>query len=262
MASRSRLDVATVEGTSWWRPTIRTIAGVGPLLTCALLSTNRGNIPDAIAVLLLVLWVVAGAATGDRIAAFIAAVAGGVGFDFFLAPPYLTLSIDNSDDIVVTVLLVVIGVAVTELALWGHRQQAHASRRSGYLDGVLATATTVTEGSTPTPAVIEIVAEQICDVLDADDCLFVEGAVHDSRIAVLDREGDLMRGGRTVDVDRVGLPIDEYVAVVVRRRDQVLGHFLVTAATRVSRPTREQRRVAVLLADQVAGALGGHTPAL
>ena len=40
----------------------------------------------------------------------------------------------------------VIGVAVTELALWGRRQQAHAARRSGYLDGVLSAAATVSRG--------------------------------------------------------------------------------------------------------------------
>jgi hypothetical protein len=43
----------------------------------------------------------------------------------------------------------------------------------------------------------------------------------------------------------------------VRRGPDTLGHFLVTAATRVSRPRPEQRRVAVLLADQVAGVLDG-----
>ena len=59
----------------------------------------------------------------------------------------------------------------------------------------------------------------------------------------------------TVDVDRVGLPHDEYVALLVRRGTRVLGHFLVTATTKVTYPSKEQRQVAVLLADQVAGAL-------
>ena len=48
----------------------------------------------------------------------------GVWFDFFLTEPYLRLTIADSDDIETTVLLVLIGVAVTEIALWGHRQQA------------------------------------------------------------------------------------------------------------------------------------------
>jgi K+-sensing histidine kinase KdpD len=239
----------------WWTPAVRIAAAVGPLLTCAVLSPFHDDVTPAVEVLLLVVWVVAGAATADRLAALIAAVSSGIWFDFFLTAPYHQLTIDDSDDIVATILLVLIGVAVAELALWGHRQQAGAARHSGYLDGVLATATTVSEARTPTSTVITVVAEQIADVLDADDCRFVDGPVHDARIAVLDRSGDLVRDGRHVDVRRVGLPTDEYVAVPVRRGGSVLGHFLVTAATRASFPDPEQCRVAVLLADQVAGTL-------
>ena len=68
----------------------------------------------------------------------------------------------------------------------------------------------------------------------------------------------LTRGDHTVDVDRVGLPTDEYVALLVRRGVLVLGHFLVSATSRVAYPSREQRRVAVLLADQVAGAVDAN----
>jgi GAF domain-containing protein len=35
----------------------------------------------------------------------------------------------------------------------------------------------------------------------------------------------------------------------------VIGHFLVTASTNVTYPSKERRQVAVLLADQVAAAL-------
>jgi len=81
---------------------------------------------------------------------------------------------------------------------------------------------------------------------------FVKGPVHDSRVAVLNADGVLIHGGRPVDVDRVGLPTNEYVAVPVQQGSQVIGHFLLTAASHVAYPSREQRRVAVLLADQVA----------
>ena len=57
-----------------------------------------------------------------------------------------------------------------------------------------------------------------------------------------------------VDVERSGLPADEYVAVPVQRGPDVVGHFLLTATSHLAYPTREQRRVAVLLADQVAAA--------
>ena len=148
-----------------------------------------------------------------------------------------------------------IGAGVTEIALWGHRQQARAARRSGYLEGVLGAARIVSEGTTPTSTLIEVVAHQIADVLGADDCRFVTGPIHDTRIALLDHDGVITRGGHTVDVGRVGLPHDEYVALLVRKGPSVIGHFLVSAAATVTYPSRERRQVAVLLADQVAAAL-------
>jgi hypothetical protein len=114
----------------------------------------------------------------------------------------------------------------------------------------------VSEGTTPTPALIDIVARQIAAVLDAGGCRFVPGPVHDVRLALLDHEGTVTRNGRVVDVDRHGLPYDEEVALVVRRGQRVVGHFVVTAAARIAYPTAEQRRVAMLLADQVAPAVG------
>jgi K+-sensing histidine kinase KdpD len=245
-----------------WRTPARIGALVLPLVSCAILSTLRDTITAATAVLVLVLWVVAAAASGDRIAGLLAAVSGGVWFDFFLTEPYQQFTIADPDDIEATVLLVLIGACVTEIALWGHRQQGRAARRSGYLEGVLGTAKVVSEGDAPASAVIEVVARQISDVLGADGCRFVAGPVHDTRIALLDHEGVLTRGGHIVDVDRLGLPADELIALLVRRGSVVVGHFLVTATTKVAYPSREQCRVAVLLADQVAGALGAdfHPP--
>ena len=238
-----------------WRTTVRIAAVVLPFVTCALLSTVRDSLTAATVVLVLVLWVVAAAATGDRVAGLLAAVSGGAWFDFFLTAPYQRFTIADSDDVEASILLVLIGLGVTEIALWGHRQQAGAARRSGYLEGVLGAAKLVSEGETPASALVDVVARQIADVLGADDCHFVEGPAHDARVAVLEHDGAVTRLDHTVDVDRLGLPSNEYVAIPVRRGSRVVGHFLVTATTNVAYPSREQRRVAVLLADQVAAAV-------
>jgi K+-sensing histidine kinase KdpD len=238
-----------------WRPGIRAAALLLPLATCAVLAGFRDTVTGETAVLVLVLWVVAAAATGDRVAAVLAAVSGGAWFDFFLTQPYLTFTIADADDVEAMVLLVLISLAVTEVALWGRRQQAAAARQSGYLDGVVGVAGSAVEGTASTTAVIDLVQREMTKVLGVDDCRFVDGPVHDTRIAVLDHDGVVTRAGRPVDVDRHGLPVDEYVAVPVRQGSRVVGHFLVTASTRVSYPSREQRRVAVLLADQVSVAL-------
>ncbi|GAA2153639.1 hypothetical protein GCM10009844_38330 [Nocardioides koreensis] len=238
-----------------WRTTVRIAAVLLPLATCTILSPVRESITAATVVLILVLWVVAAAATGDRAAGLLAAVSGGVWFDFFLTKPYQRLTIADADDVEATLLLVLIGLAVTEIALWGYRQQARAARRSGYLEGVLGAAKVVSEGDTPASTLVDLVAREISDVLGVDECRFVEGPVHDARIAAVDHDGVVTRGDHTVDVDRLGLPNNEYVALPVRRGSRVVGHFLVTAATRITYPTREQRRVAVLLADQVAASV-------
>ena len=238
-----------------WRTPARVAAAVLPLATCAILATVRDSITAATAVLVLVLWVVAAAASGDRVAGLLAAVSGAAWFDFFLTEPYQRFTIADADDIEATVLLVLIGAGVTEIALWGHRQQARAARRSGYLEGVLGAARIVSEGDTPASALIDIVARQVAEVLGADSCRFVAGPVQDARVAMLDHEGAVTRGDHAVDVDRLGLPSDEYVALLVRKGSRVVGHFLVTASGKVAYPSREQRQVAVLLADQVAAAI-------
>jgi K+-sensing histidine kinase KdpD len=238
-----------------WQVAVRVGAVVLPLVTCAAFSTVRDDVTAATVVLVLVLWVVAAAATGDRVAGLLAAVSSGAWFDFFLTAPYQQFAIKGSDDVEATILLVVIGLGVTEIALWGHRQQARAAGRSGYLDGVLGAARLVAEGDTPASALTDLVARQITEVLGADECHFVDGPVSDGRIAVLDHDGDLVRGDHTVDVDRVGMPSNDYVAIPVQRGSRVVGHFLVTASSRMTYPTAEQRQVAVLLADQVAAAV-------
>ncbi len=148
--------------------------------------------------------------------------------------------------------LSVVGAAATGEALWGRRQQARASRRSGYLDGVLNAARSVADSTAPSTAVTAHIAGQIADVLGADSAEFVDRPLSDPRIAVLDHDGVLVRRGSPVDVARVGLPVDEYTGVPVRKGTRDIGHFLVTSASRVTYPTDEQLRVAVLLADQVA----------
>ena len=100
-----------------------------PPAVCALLTPFRDNFDNANAALLLVVVIVAVAAFGIRLAGVLAAVSSAVWFDFFLTVPYNTFTINSSDDVELTVLLVLIGAAVTEIAIWGRRQQARVQRR-------------------------------------------------------------------------------------------------------------------------------------
>jgi hypothetical protein len=230
-------------------------AAIAPLIACAMLSVFRDDVTTATDVLILVLLVIAAASTGVRVAGIAAAISAGVWFDLFLTEPYGRLSINDSNDIEAAVLLVVIGAAVTEVALWGHRQQARANRRAGYLDGVLGTAEIVTLRSEAPDALVAHVADQIRQILNVSKCRFVAGPVRDPRIPLLDHHGGVSRRGNPIDVDRDGLPTDDDIALVVTRAGVTVGHFLLTSASSIARPTLEQRKVAILLADQAGQGL-------
>jgi K+-sensing histidine kinase KdpD len=242
----------------WTRPVRLATAALGPFATAGLLATARGDSTAATAALVLVVWVVALSATGDRLAGLVAALSAAAWFDYFLAPPYYRFAIANQNDVEVTVLLVVIGAIVGELALWGSRQQVRAGRRAGYINGVISTAETVAEGNTPPAVLTSVVAKQIGEVLHLTTCRYVDGPLSDPRIGVLHHDGTLMRNGHEVDVARHGLPTDDDLAILVRRGDTTYGHFLLNSADRLSYPGPEQLRVAVLLADQTAIALANR----
>ena len=232
---------------------------VAPLVASAVLSLFRESVTAVTAVLVLVLLVIAAASTGLRVAGIVAAVSSGVWFDFFLTKPYGSLSINDANDVEAAVLLVVIGAAVTEVALWGHRQQARANRRAGYLDGVLGTAEIVTLRSHPRrPGHARRGADR--QILDVHRCRYVAGPLRDERVPVLSHQGQVTRRGHDIDVDRNGLPTDDDIALVVMGGDDTLGYFLLTSASSIARPTLEQRKVAVLLADQAGQVLADPRP--
>jgi K+-sensing histidine kinase KdpD len=230
-------------------------AVAAPLVACAVMSAWRQSLTSATAVLVLAAIIVAAAAAGDRYAGVAAALSSGAWFDFFLTEPYQRFTIDDPNDVEATVLLVLIGLAVSEITLWGEREQARASRRAGYLDGVLGVAELVLGRHGSAQQLTNRVAGQINEVLGMSRTRFVAGPVHDSRYAVLHHDGTATRTGHRIDVDGDGLPTNEETVLLVVRDGETLGHFVLTSAADTARPSLEQRRVAVLLADQVASVL-------
>lgn len=235
------------------RPAVVGVAAVVPFGACAAMIPFRESVANTNVALGLVLLVVVAAATGLRAAGLVAAVSSAIWFNFFLAPPYETFVIAGSNDLQTMILLVVVGIAVTEVALWGRRQQEQASLRQGYLDGVLGTAAAVAAGRISVQALTDQVAEQIVEVLGIDACRFTPNV--NDRLPTLNLDGTVTRDHHTINVDRHGLPVDSEIALVIRANGEARGTYLLTAATSIARPTRAQRRVAVALADQVGSAL-------
>lgn len=229
------------------------VGGLLPLVVCLLLTSMREVMANTNAALVLVLVVVAAASLGSRAAGYASAAVSAAGFDVFLTKPYGTFAIHSAADVQTTVLLLVIGVAVTELALWGRRQQSRASEQSGYLDGILETTGTLA-GAVSTDTLIEHVETELVSLLDLDQACYVRRT--DGAAPQIAMDGTVTRQGRLLDVDRTGLPTDTEVWLPVGSlEDGDLGGFRLVAVTHISRPTLRQRQVAVVLADLVAGAL-------
>jgi K+-sensing histidine kinase KdpD len=241
------------------RDAVAVLAGlVAPLALAAILVPFRTGFPNTDAALALILVVVAVAANGYRPAGYLAAVSAAAWFDFFLTRPYERFTITRREDLETTLLLLVIGVAVTELAVWGRRQHAAASRRAGYLDGIHAAAQAVASGASPS-ALIDQVASQLTRVLSLESCRFQYGAAGLGQPARMAHDGSVTVGHRTWAVDTEGFPPGTDTELLVEGGGVFQGRFLMTPSPG-ARPALEQRLLALALADQVGAALAASRP--
>lgn len=228
---------------------------LGPLAAAAILMPFRAHFPNTDAALVMLLVVVAVAADGHRLAGYLAALSTAVWFDFFLTRPYERFTINRQTDIETTVLLLVIGVAVTELAVWGRRERVAASRRAGYLAGIGVTVEAAAAGAGSD--LIEEVSGQLTRVLSLRSCRWQYGVAGLGQPARLRHDGQVVAGELTWDVTTAGLPPDTETELLVEHGGLLQGRFLLLPRPG-TRPSREQLQVAIALADQVGAAL---TPA-
>jgi K+-sensing histidine kinase KdpD len=230
-----------------------------PLALALILVPFRASFPNTDAALALLLVVVAVAAYGYRPAGYLAALSAAVWFDFFLTRPYEEFTITRRADIETTVLLLVIGAAVTELAVWGHRQHAAATRRAGYLDGISAAVQAVAAGGSASE-LIDQVSGRLTELLSLRSCTFQYGKAGLGRPARLLPDGQVVAEQRTWDVTAEGLPYDTDIELLVESGGAFQGRFLMRASPG-ARPTLEQRLVAIAFADQAGAALATDHPA-
>jgi hypothetical protein len=230
------------------------LAGLAvPLALTAILIPFRSGVPNTDAALALILVVVGVAASGRRLAGILAAVSAAVWFDFFLTMPYERFTINRRTDIETTVLLLAIGVAVTEIAVWGRRQHAAAARRAGYLDGLNTAARAVATGESA-GSLTGQVCGQLTRLLSLTGCRYQDGAAGIGHPARLLRDGRVVLGGRPWDIGRAGLPAGTDIELLAEAGGLLQGRFLLTPGPR-TRPSLEQRLVAAALADQAGAAL-------
>ena len=221
-----------------------------PLAAAAILLPWRSSWSNTNVALLLVVVVVAVAAIGNRVAGAVAAVGAAVWFDFFFTVPYDRFTIARPDDLRTAVLLLVVGVAVSQLAARARRLRVIAVTDARYLAEIHETAELAHTAKSP-DVVIDHVRTQLVGVLDLAGCRFEYGTLigHPPR---LESDGSVTVGRRSQDVELSGLPREE-IELRTFGNGQYCGRFMLRAKPD-SRPSRQARLVAVTLADQAGRA--------
>ena len=234
------------------RDVIAVAAGlVAPLAVAAVLIPARAHISNTDVALVLVAVIVAVAANGHRLAGTLAAVSAAVWFDFFFTQPYEQFTITKSADLRTAVLLLLVGLAVSQLAARARRLKVVAITDARYLSQIHDTAALAQSSKSPAQ-VVDHVKQQLTDLLELRGCRFEYGSLlgHPAR---LEPDGSLIAGSKPWDIDRVGFP-DEEIELRTFGNGHYYGRFLLQPMPG-AKPPLQARLVAVTLADQVGSAL-------
>jgi K+-sensing histidine kinase KdpD len=203
--------------------------------------------------LVLVVVIAGAAATGGRGAGALTSVMAALSFNFFHTQPYYSLRISDRDDIVTTVLLLVVGVSVGEIATLRTRSRREATVASGgtrRLEDVAAAIATGRDAESVWPVVRQALVEQF----RLAECRF-EPAPFEAgdELPRLQRDGRLPATEHVFTGEGFELP-PHGVEVLVEVGPTLLGR-LVLVPTPHAGATRAERKVVVALADQFAVAV-------
>ena len=147
-----------------------------PLGVAAILLPWRASWSNTNVALVLVVAVVALAALGSRAAGALAAVSAFAWFDFFFTRPYERFTIRGSADITTAVLLLVVGLAVSQLAARARQLRVVAITDAGYL-AQIHEAASMAKSADATETVVDTVRDQLISVLDLEGCRFEYGSL-------------------------------------------------------------------------------------
>ena len=227
-----------------------------PIATALALTPGRGHLDTADNALILVVVIVAVASTGRRLAAGVAALVSALSFDFFLTRPYGSFRITRDQDLITELLLLVVGLAVGELAARGRTHRVAAADRTHEL-ALLHSVTELAASGQDSRQVIEAALVALQQLLSLRNCHFTR---HDpgTIAARLSAEGKVTLRNMSWKTEDLGLPTRR-VDLPVRAGGWLLGHFLLTP-TPGTPVSRQQLSVAVAIADQVGASLVADQP--
>jgi hypothetical protein len=240
----------------WWlrRATVMAVGACAPISVALALVPERSRTPNATVALGLAVLVSLIAATTDRLAAAVAALAGAVSFDVWFTQPYGSLSIARAQDIETTALLLAVAAIVGQLSARARLHRRRAAETSHNLARVHGVAEMVAAGS-PTDQVVLAVASELRSLLRLRECWF-DQAFAARPGAFVERNGGVSWGAIRWGFSTLGLPTNE-VTLTVEHDGLPLGRFVLLAYPGV-RVSEDELVTAVALADQAAAALAAR----
>ncbi|WP_405989935.1 DUF4118 domain-containing protein [Streptomyces sp. NBC_00986] len=236
------------------------VALPAPLVVALALVPFRTHMTSANLALILVVIIVAVAALGSRAAGVLAALSAAAWFDFFLTRPYQRFTISHGDDITTTLLLLAVGVAVSQLAAHARTLKLVTVTDAAHLARIHETASMVQAGASPY-AVVDQVRQQLVEILGLRGCRFEHGMLL-GRHPRLEQDGMLTAAARAHwDLDKDGWPGEE-IELRASVGGRYLGRFMMRPEPGTPPPPLQARLVAVSLADRVGAALDTAGPVL
>ncbi|MER8069142.1 DUF4118 domain-containing protein [Streptomyces sp. NPDC094034] len=231
---------------------------IAPLAVALLLLPFRSGIASADLALILVVVVVAVAAMGNRVAGAVAALSAALWFDFFLARPFERFSVTSATDIATVVLLLVVGLAVSQLAAHARRLHVMTVVDAGLLSRIHDTARLAQSTGSP-DAVVDQVSRHLVEILRLRGCRFEYGSLlgHPAR---LEQDGTVTVDREPWDIEQLGWPHGD-----IELRASGSGHYVGRFMLRPNPglvPSKQVRLVAVTLADDTGAALDTAGPVL
>ncbi|MEV6685439.1 DUF4118 domain-containing protein [Streptomyces sp. NPDC051130] len=226
-----------------------------PFLVALALVPFRTGLSATNTALVLVVAVVAVAAFGTRSAGALGALSAAAWFDFFLTRPYGHFSIAGGDDVQTAVLLLIVGLIVSQSAVRVRRLEGVVVTDGTHLSRLAATGRLAEDGGSP-EAVVEHVRRDLIDVLGLRACRFEYGSLM-GHLPRLEHDGGLWLGLESGDGEAAYWP-ERWPEGETELRAVGGGHYygrFVLDPVPGPLPSRQARVVAVALAALAGAAL-------
>ncbi|MFB7345241.1 DUF4118 domain-containing protein [Streptomyces hydrogenans] len=239
-----------------------TAAVLAPFLAALVLLPLRTDVGPTTVAPVLVVVVVAVSALGNRWAGALAALSAVAWFDFFHTEPYQSFDIRDGADVETAVLLLLVGLAVSQLAARARVMRSAAGTDAEHLERLhRVMRMQAADGRTP-QELIDRVRQDLEDVLELRECRFTTAEEPGDEEPAgpppprLQADGSVRVEGWIWDLDRQGWP-DGETELPATTGGRVRGRFLLTPVPGAVPPPLEARLVAADLAVLTALVLEG-----